>query len=151
MLIDALLAYAHFLSIFFLAWFLGRQWLLLRGGANLLDPESLTRADMGYFISAGAVLVTGVARMFSSGKPLVFYMHNAAFHALIGLFVLVGLISIVPTMTYQRWRRYRRDDANFEIPPREWRWMRALVAVESTGLALLPLAAVLMARGIGAQ
>ncbi|MDQ2971979.1 MAG: DUF2214 family protein, partial [Pseudomonadota bacterium] len=142
MLIDALLAYAHFLSIFFLAWFLGRQWLLLRGGAVALDPETLTRTDMGYFIAAGAVLVTGVARMFSSGKPIVFYTHNSAFHALIGLFVLVGLISIVPTMSYQRWRRYRRDDAGFEIPPREWNWMRALVAVELIGLALIPFAAV---------
>lgn len=149
MLIDALLAYAHFLSIFSLAWFLGRQWLLLRGGAAALDPETLTCTDMGYFISAGIVLVTGVARMFSSGKPIIFYTHNPAFHALIGLFVLVGLISIVPTMTYQRWRRYRRDDTSFEIPGREWRWMRALVAAELTGLVLLPLAAVLMARGIG--
>lgn len=149
MLIDALLAYAHFLAIFFLAWFLGRQWLLLRGGALTLDPETLTRADMGYFISAGIVLVTGVARMFSTGKPIVFYTHNSAFHALIGLFVLVGLLSIVPTMSYQRWRRYRRDDTGFKIPAREWRWMRTLVAVELCVLALIPLVAVLMARGIG--
>ncbi|MEO6967621.1 MAG: DUF2214 family protein [Rhodanobacteraceae bacterium] len=149
MLIDALLAYAHFLAIFFLAWFLGRQWLLLRGGALALDPEMLTRTDTGYFIAAGAVLVTGVARMFSSGKPIVFYTHNSAFHALIGLFVLVGLISIVPTMSYQRWRRYRRDDAGFEIPTREWRWMRALVAIELAVLVLIPFAAVLMARGLG--
>lgn len=148
MLIDALLAYAHFLSIFFLAWFLGRQWLLLRGGAPSLAPETLTRTDTGYFISAGMVLITGVARMFSTGKPIVFYTHNGAFHALIGLFVLVGLLSIVPTMTYQRWRRYRRDDAGFEIPAREWRWMRALVAVELCVLVLIPLVAVLMARGI---
>ena len=56
---------------------------------------------------------------------------------------------IIPTMSYQRWRRYRRDDARFEIPEREWRWMRLLVAAELCGLAIIPFAAVLMARGMG--
>lgn len=146
---DALLSYAHFLSIFFLAWFLGRQWLLLRADHVALDVETLARTDMGYFISAGLVLLTGLGRLFLGAKPLAFYTHNGAFHALIGLFVLVGLISIIPTMSYQRWRRYRREDARFEIPVREWRWMRALVALELCGLAIIPFAAVLMARGIG--
>ena len=149
MLGDALLSYAHFLSIFFLTWFLGRQWLLLRAGHAALDVETLAHVDMGYFISAGLVLLTGLGRLFLGIKPLAFYTHNGAFHALIGLFVLVGLISIVPTMSYQRWRRYRREDARFEIPAREWRWMRALVTVELCGLAIIPFAAVLMARGIG--
>ena len=144
---DALLSYAHFLSIFFLAWFLGRQWLLLRAGSAALELETLARADLGYFVSAGLVLLTGLGRLFLGPKPLAFYTHNSAFHALIGLFVLVGLISIIPTMNYQRWRRYRRDDAAYQIPAREWRWMRALVGVELFGLALMPLAAVLMARG----
>ncbi len=145
---DAALSYAHFLSIFFLAWFLGRQWLLLGAGHVAVDVETLARADMGYFISAGAVLLTGLGRLFLGAKPLAFYTHNTSFHALIGLFVLIGLISILPTMSYQRWRRYRRDDAAYEIPPREWRWMRALVMMEMCGLAVIPIFAVLMARGI---
>lgn len=149
MYVDAALSYAHFLSIFFLAWFLGRQWLLLKSGVATLDVGALARADMGYFISAGAVLLTGLGRLFLGVKPLAFYTHNSSFHALIGLFVLVGLISIMPTMSYQRWRRYRRDDAAYEIPAREWRWMRGLVMVEMCGLAIIPIAAVLMARGIG--
>lgn len=144
---DALLAYAHLLSIFFLVWFLGRQGLVLRAGAAALDVELLARLDLGYFISAGVVLATGLLRLFLGAKPLAFYTHNPAFHALLGLFVLVVLLSIAPTMSYQRWRRYRRDDAAFEIPEREWWWMRMLVIAELCVLALIPLAAVLMARG----
>ncbi|MBS0431832.1 MAG: DUF2214 family protein [Proteobacteria bacterium] len=149
MYVDALLSYAHFLAIFALAWFLGRQWLLLRAGHAALEVESLVRVDLGYFVSAGAVLLTGLGRLFLGAKPLAFYTHNASFHALIGLFVLVGLVSILPTMSFQRWRRYRRDDAAYEIPAGEWRWIRALVFLELCGLAVLPLPAVLMARGIG--
>ena len=146
---DAALSYAHFLSIFFLAWFLGRQWLLLRADDAALQVELLARTDLGYFISAGVVLLTGLGRLFLGAKPLAFYAHNPAFHALIGLFVLVGLVSILPTMSYQRWRRYRREDPRYEVPGRERRWMRALVVTELTGLAVIALAAVLMARGIG--
>jgi len=149
MYVDALLSYAHFLAVFALAWFLGRQWLLLRAGHAALELGALARVDLGYFISAGMVLLTGLGRLFLGAKPLVFYTHNPAFHALIGLFVLVGLISILPTMSYQRWRRYRRDDAGFEVPAGEWRWIRTLVLLEVCGLAVLPLLAVLMARGIG--
>lgn len=149
MFADALFAYVHLLSIFFLAWFLGRQWLLLRAGVATLDVDMLARCDLGYFVSAGAVLLTGLLRLFLGPKPLAFYSHNPAFHALLGLFVLVGLMSIAPTMSYQRWRRYRRDDTAFEIPAREWCWVRWLVAAELGGLVLIPFAAVLMARGIG--
>lgn len=149
MIFDAVIAYTHLLSIFFLAWFLGRQWLLLKNGARILDVETLARTDLGYFISAGAVLLTGLGRLFFGVKPVAFYTHNAAFHTLLALFVLVALLSIAPTINYQRWRRYRRDDASFEIPSGEWRWTRVLVSAEMIGLILIPFAAVLMARGIG--
>ena len=43
MYVDALLSYAHFLAIFALAWFLGRQWLLLRAGHAALELETLAR------------------------------------------------------------------------------------------------------------
>lgn len=149
MILDAIIAYAHLLSIFFLAWFLGRQWLLLKAGAAALDLELIARADAGYFVSAGAVLLTGLGRLFLGVKPVAFYTHNAAFHTLLGLFVIVALLSIAPTINYQKWRRYRRDDAGFEVPQHDWRWTRILVAAELVGLVAMPLAAVLMARGIG--
>jgi putative membrane protein len=147
MLADALLAYLHFLTVFALAWCLAREWTLLRDGGDL-DVARLARVDAGFGVSAGLVLLTGALRAVFGAKGWAFYAHNPAFHAKLGLFVLVGLASIVPTLAFLRWRRQSRADAAWRVPGREWRAMRGWVAAELAALALIPLLAALMARGI---
>ena len=69
--------------------------------------------------------------------------HNRVF-VFAGPLVLVGLLSIVPTLRFIRWRR-----AGGLPDAAAWRntrgWMQAQLAL----LVLIPVAAVLMARGIG--
>jgi putative membrane protein len=148
MWLDAILAYLHFMAIFGFFASLTRELLLLRRGAANLDLETLARADRGFGIHAGAVLVTGALRVFFGIKGSAFYLHNPAFHLKIGLFVLAALISIVPTMAFLRWRKARRADAAWRVPDAEWRRMRMLVGLEMGIVALIPLAAVIMARGL---
>lgn len=145
---DAILAYLHFAAIFTLIWFLAKEWTLLRAGAANLDVERLARADAGFGIVAGAVLVTGALRAVYGAKGWAFYAHNPAFHVKIGLFVLVGLISIAPTLKFLRWRKARRADASFRVSEAEWTSARRLVMIELHVIALIPLAAVIMARGL---
>jgi putative membrane protein len=76
--------------------------------------------------------------------------NNPAFHAKIGWFVLVGLVSIWPTIVFIRWRKSATSDSRFRIDAAEWRKARRLLIVELL-VAFLPLAAVIMARGIGYQ
>ena len=64
-------------------------------------------------------------------------------------FNAAGLVSIKPTMAFIRWRRAARAAAGYSVPDAEVRGARRLVLVELHLLALIPLAAVLMARGIG--
>jgi len=70
------------------------------------------------------------------------------FHLKLGLFVLVGLLSILPTRAFLRWRRVRNADASWRVPETEWRSARRWVAVELHLIALIPLAAVIMSRGL---
>ena len=66
----------------------------------------------------------------------------------VGLFVVVGLVSVVPTLKYLRWRREHR--ASGALPgPLEIRRARSWVAAQAGLLAALPLLAALMARGLG--
>ena len=148
MWIDALLAYLHFLSIFALVWFLAREWLLLGAGAAALDVARLARTDAGFGVAAGCVLLSGGARAAFGLKGWAFYAHNPVFHTKVGLFVLVGLISIVPTVMFLRWRRSSQSDAAWRVPVAEWTRARRYVLVEMHLLVLIPLAAVLMARGL---
>ena|SRR5690242_15135997 len=146
---DAILAYLHFAAIFTLLWFLAKEWTLLKAGADRLDVRRLALADLGFGISAGAVLATGLARALLGAKPWQFYSHNPVFHAKVGLFVLVGVLSIWPTRAFLRWRKAAADGADFRVAEGEWRRIRRCVMIELHLIALIPLLAVLMARGIG--
>jgi len=145
---DAILAYLHYGAIFTLIWFLAKEWTLLRAGAANVDVERIAAADAGFGIAAGVVLITGALRAVYGAKGWAFYAHNPAFHVKVGLFVLVGLISIAPTLRFLRWRKARRQDASFRVPETEWTRVRRLVMIELHLIALIPLAAVIMSRGL---
>jgi len=145
---DAILAYLHFGAIFTLIWFLAKEWTLLRAGAASVDVERLASADAGFGMSAGVVLVTGALRAVYGVKGWAFYAHNPAFHVKIGLFVLVGLISIAPTLMFLRWRKARRQDASFRVSEPEWKRARLWLMIGLHLVALSPLAAVIMSRGL---
>jgi putative membrane protein len=146
---DAILAYLHFAAIFTLVWFLAKEWTLLKAGARSLDVRRLALADLGYFLAAMAVLATGLGRALAGAKPWAYYAGNPVFHIKITLFVLVALVSIKPTRVFMRWRKAAAADAAFRIDEREWRLARRMLMIELHLIALIPLAAVLMARGIG--
>lgn len=146
---EVILAYAHFAAIFTLLWFLAKEWTLLRVGAARLDAPALARADAGFGVAAALVLVTGICRVTLGAKPASFYLHNPVFHTKVGLFLLVGILSVWPTIVFIRWRKARAADPHYSIPDPEWRMARRLLIVELHLVALIPLAAVIMARGIG--
>ena len=146
---DALLAYLHFVAIFALVWFLAKEWTLLKAGADELDLHRLALADLGFGISAGAVLLAGLSRLLWGAKPWALYAHNPVFHTKVALFVAVGLISIWPTRAFLRWRKSAAADASFRVAESEWRRIKRIVLIEMHLIGVIPLLAVLMARGIG--
>ncbi|HEU4663025.1 MAG TPA: DUF2214 family protein [Dokdonella sp.] len=148
MWLDAVLAYVHFAAIFAMIGFLAGEWTLLRAGAGGVDTERLARTDAGYGALAGIVLLSGALRAVYGLKGWAFYAHNPVFHLKVTLFVLVGLLSILPTRAFLRWRRERRADPAWRVPEADWRSARRWVMVELHLLALIPLAAVIMSRGL---
>jgi len=148
MVLDTILAYLHFAAILAVAGFLVAEAMLLRGDLGGRDVAALSRSDIGYFGAAGLTLATGLARVFFGARGAAFYAGNPAFWTKLGLFLAVGLVSIKPTIDFIRWRR-AAGDAGYSVPAAEVRRARRLVLAELHLLALIPLAAVLMARGIG--
>ena len=145
---DAILAYLHFAAIFALIWFLAKEWTLLRAGAANVDVERIAKVDSGFGAMAGIVLVTGALRAAFGAKGWAFYAHNPAFHAKVTLFVIVGLVSIAPTLQFLRWRKARRADAAFRVSDAQWTRARRFLMVELHLIALIPLLAVIMSRGL---
>jgi putative membrane protein len=148
MVLDAILAYLHFSAIFVLFAFLSVELVMLR---TPLDPRAIRligRVDLWYFGAAIAALITGFLRLGLGAKGAEFYMNAWPFYAKIGLFLAVGLISIQPTVAFIRWRR-ALDDPAWRLDEVEQRRVRRLVMIEVHLAALIPLFAVIMARGLG--
>ncbi|MFC4160318.1 DUF2214 family protein [Chitinimonas lacunae] len=103
----------------------------------------LARIDAIYGLTAAIQLATGIGRLFVE-KGTAYYLANPVFHAKMGLFVLVGLASIYPTVRILSWRRPERV-----IAPLELRRVIMVVRFELLALLLLPFLASAMARGVG--
>jgi len=146
---DALLQYAHLLAILTLVVFLASQAALCRGEwLNAAVVQRLGTIDRIYGIAAVAVLLTGVARVFLGAKGAAWYGSNPLLHLKLGMFVVVGVISIWPTITFIRWNRALR--ANGSLPSaEEIRRTRRLVMLQAHIVPFIPLPAVFLARGFG--
>ncbi len=149
MISDALLAYLHFTALLTLASALGAEALLLRAQAGANTLRALARADILYGVSSGVVVASGLLRLFYGAKGYAFYTGNPVFWTKLGLFAAVGLLSIPPTLKFIRWRRQLLADGSFYPTLDEIAATRRIVFIELHLLAIIPLAAVFMARGIG--
>ena len=151
MLTESLLAYAHFVAILMLVVFITSEAALCRPEwMNAAVVRRLARVDIIYMGAAIAVLATGFARTYWGAKGFEWYWHQPLLHIKVTLFVIVGLISIAPTRAFIRWRKAL--DANGALPAEaEVRKVRKLIMVQAHLVMLIPLAAVLLARGVWAH
>jgi putative membrane protein len=151
MTLEALLAYAHFLAILTLVVFISSEAALCRPEwINAKVVERLGKVDMVYGIAAGAVLLTGLARTWWGIKGAGWYWTNGLLHLKLTLFVIVGLISIKPTIVFRRWNKELK--ATGALPDEaQVRGVRQLVMIQAHLIALIPLAAVFLARGFGGK
>jgi len=147
----AVAAYLHFVAIFLLFALLVLEHQLFRLPLNFKRARSLFRVDLAFGIVAGVVLITGAARAMHYGKGLDYYLNNSFFHAKIGLFVVVALLSIYPTVTFLKWRPALKAGQIPLISLTKARWVKLIIRIELLALLLIPLLAALMARGIGVK
>jgi putative membrane protein len=146
MMTDLLLASLHHLLFFALISMLVAESVLLRGHVDGAVVQLLTRLDGGYGASAGVLLLIGLVRVFHGVKGYEFYLHNPWFHAKLGCFVLVGLLSILPTIRFLRWRKALRANPAFVPGANEIAGMARIVRFELILIAAILVFAAMMAR-----
>ena len=151
MLTEALLAYLHFSAILAVVVFLTSEAALCRvEWMNAAVVRRLARVDFLYMLAAIALLATGIARTVWGIKGAGWYWHQPLLHLKLTLFIVIGLMSIKPTIMFIRWRK--RLEADGSLPAEaEIRQARRWVMIEAHLLVLIPLAATLLARGIGTR
>lgn len=146
MVIDAALAFLHFFGIGCLVAVLAMQTALLAGSPTPI--ERLNRIDMGLGLSAVLILAAGAGRVVWGLKGADYYMGNPVFWVKMALFFGAGFASVPPTLAFFAWRKELKAKARFQPSAEALARVRIFVKLEWLVLALIPLAAVLMARDL---
>jgi putative membrane protein len=141
---DLILAILHHIAVFGLVAALAMERFALRAPA--IDPARLVRLDAVFGATAVLVVVIGVCRVVWGGKGWAFYEANPFFWAKIGLFAAIGLISILPTLAFFRWRKAAAGDPAFAPPAEAVKRVRMWVGLEALLLVPLLACAAAMAR-----
>ncbi len=147
--LDAILAYTHFIAIMLVASTVIAEVVLCRPGLTLPWAQRLGRIDILYLVAAALALTSGLLRLFFGVKGSSFYVSNPVFWIKMGLFLLTGLISIIPTLRFIRWTKTLRNDPASVISHSELAGTARILYLELAVLALIPLMATLMSRGFG--
>lgn len=149
MVTTALMAFLHHLMAFTLVACVVYEFIAYRKGLTVEEARRIQRADLIYGISAGILLIVGVLRVLYFEKGPAFYTNNPFFWLKMNAFLVVGLLSIDPTIRYLRWRKSLKENRVPEISDKEFRRTRLILSLEVIGLAIVMFGAAMMARGIG--
>lgn len=141
---DIAVRYLHFLSILVLFGTLLAENILIKRNMPREEIGRLARIDAGFGLSAVTTLTAGLLLWFKYGKGSEFYLKNPVFHTKLGLFLAVGLLSIYPTVAFIRQSKGNPIES-VTVPGK----LIGILRLELLLALLIPLFAVLMARGVG--
>jgi putative membrane protein len=143
------MAFLHHIFAFTLVACLIYEFIAFRKGMSIEEARRIQRVDLVFGISAGLLLVAGLLRVFFFEKGVNFYINSPFFWVKMTAFVIVGLLSIDPTIRYIRWNKSLSENKSPEISDSEYKRTRLLLSLEVIGIAIILLAAPMMARGVG--
>ena len=145
MAIEIFLRYIHFICIFAVASSLVAEHLLLKPSLKRKEIGRLAKIDGIYGFAVLILLAAGMTLWLGGhGKPMEFYTQNALFQTKLGLFLLIGLLSIYPTVFF--FKKRKGDPTELVTIPKSIFWM---IRLELFLVFIIPLLAGLMSKGIG--
>ena len=148
MLLESILAYCHILAFMSLTVFVASQAALCRSDwVNAAAIRRLAVLDRWVVIFAVTVLLSGLARVQFSVKSAQWLWGQPLLHIKITLFAIMVGLGIFVHRDIRRWQR--NLDATGILPDAAaLNRTRRLVMVEAHVMTLIPIAAVMLARGV---
>jgi putative membrane protein len=143
-MLDLVLAILHHLLVFALFGVLFGEFLLVRRGIDRHVAASIASIDIWYGVLAGLILIVGFGRALFAAKGWEYYSTNGFFWAKIVTFLVIGVLSVWPTVRYIRWRRAGFAPRDADVATVRW-----LICLQLGLFAVLLACAAAMARGYG--
>jgi putative membrane protein len=120
---------------------------LIRQELTLSSARRLQVTDIVLGMAAGTLLVVGLVRVFFFEKGAEYYWHSHAFLAKFGLFIIMGLLSIVPTMEFLSWRDAIAAGQAPAMDASTRKRVTMIIHIELAAIVVILLCAAIMARG----
>ena len=137
--------YLHFIAVFAIVGAIIAEQFLISRKMSIFEIKRISKIDAIYGFGAILVLIAGLVLWFTVGKPAQFYSRNWLFHTKLTLFVLLGLLSIYPTIFFMKHRKGADLDTEIEVPAT----IIVLLRIELIIIIIMPLLATYMSLGIG--
>jgi putative membrane protein len=121
--------------------------VLLRGELTLWAARRLQVTDAILGIAATVLLMVGLSRVFWFEKGAAYYFHSHAFLTKFALFIIVALLSIVPTLEFLSWRKATKAGQVPAVAAPKLKRVRMILHIELAAVVLILLCAAIMAKG----
>jgi putative membrane protein len=142
-----LFAFLHHVCAFTLVSALAIEFALIRQELTPATVRRLQVTDLVLGISAGALFIVGLSRVFFFEKGADYYFHSHAFLGKFSLFIILGLLSIIPTMEFLSWRGAIKAGQVPVMAAKKKRLITAIIHGELASIVIIVLCAAIMARG----
>jgi len=144
---STLFAFLHHLCAFTLVSAVAIEFVLIRAELTFSSARRLQVTDLVLGLAAGALLVIGLLRVFFFEKGPDYYWHSHAFLTKFSLFIIVGLLSIIPTMEFLSWRGALKAGQVPVMAANKRKRVTAVIHAELAAIVIILLCAAIMARG----
>ena len=142
-------AYIHYVSFMLCFAALAIERRLIKTEPDRIETIAMVLTDVVYGVAGIALLASGILRVLYFGQGSQFYTHNPLFWWKVGIFVVVGTLSLYPTVTYILWSIPLTKGELPIVGEQLVNRLKLILNIELVGFASIPIFATLMSRGIG--
>lgn len=142
-----LFAFLHHLMAFTLVSAVAIEFVLVRQEITRANALRLLVTDAVLGASATALLIVGLLRVFFFEKGATYYWSNHAFLTKFSVFILVAILSAVPTLEFLSWRKAVRAGQAPTVSEQKMKRVRSILHYELIGIVIILAAAAMMAKG----
>jgi len=140
-------AFLHHVAAFTLVAALAIEFMLIRNELTLANARRLMAVDAVLGAAATLLVVVGLARVFWFEKGAPYYFANHAFIGKLSLFVIVALLSIIPTIEFLSWRKAVTAGQVPQVALAKLKRVKMIIHIELAAIVLILLFAAMMPKG----
>ena len=145
----AINTYVHILFVIVIVVCLVMELTQVKSELTWKQLQRLLRIVGLYGLAAIVVVSTGMLNWFLLGKGEQYYSENVIFLTKFSLFIVVGLLSLYPTIWFFKHKKKYKEDPPEFLHITNASLIRKIITVEIVIMSIIPLLATLMANGIG--